>query len=49
MATVSYEACRCVGGRRVCDGDRGDIYSQSRGMTKRGKDNYDLLLGITDV
>ena len=37
VATVSYEECRCVGGRRICDKDRGGVYSQSRGMTRRGR------------
>jgi hypothetical protein len=44
VATVSYEECTCRNGRRTCDKNRDGIFSQSRGMTRRGEE--DNTIGV---
>ena len=45
VATVSYEECTCRNGRRTCDKKRDGIFSQSRGMTRRGTSNQNQAKG----
>ena len=48
-AVVSYEECTCINGRRTCDSERGGIFSQDRGLTRRGMDTYMYMFSSIPV